>query len=224
MVIPGDFSGFLLAVDAKFDRNEGIQRPDESPGYSGQMRVLGSLIWGDLYALLNSQSSRLEDLWPLAMEHPNQVYVGPTVPWQRFFWRRQTAMRRVLLREVVEYAKKKLGIQTAPSSSTSGSAPDTGTSERTQNAADSLDPSSREIMRECFDAALCTHMRGEVQNFLRRSYHPHHVVLLNELMHLAPGEQPDLERIRQRLDEVDRQLAPRRRDDSSEDRDPSETK
>ena len=77
-------------------------------------------------------------------------------------------------------------------------------------------------MRECFDAALCTHMRGEVKNFLRRSYHPHHIALASELMDFAAGEDPDLERIRQRLDEVDRQLEQRRQDDSSEDGDASE--
>ena len=186
------------------------------------MRVLGSLIWDDFYALLNSQSSRLEDLWPLAMEHPNQVYVGPTVPWQRFIWKRQNAMRWVLLREVVEYVKKKLGVEPAPSSSTSGPASDTGIPETTENTSNPLDASSREMLWKCFDAAICTHMRGEVQNFFRRSDHPHHVVLASELMHIAPGEEPDLKRIRQRLDEVDRQLAQRQRDDSMEDGDPSE--
>lgn len=74
-------TGFVLAVDADYDAEEGIERPDESPGYNGQMRVLGSLVWGDLYALISSQSTHLDGLWPLAMNHPNQVYHGPTLPW-----------------------------------------------------------------------------------------------------------------------------------------------
>ncbi|GAB1209722.1 hypothetical protein APSETT445_008503 [Aspergillus pseudonomiae] len=78
----GDHSGFVLAVDAQYDPKEGIERPDESPGYYGQMRILGNLIWGDLYAMLSSQSALLEDLWPLAINHPNGVYTGPTVPMQ----------------------------------------------------------------------------------------------------------------------------------------------
>ncbi|KAJ5578669.1 uncharacterized protein N7459_007633 [Penicillium hispanicum] len=86
-LLPGDFTGFILAIDPSFDPAEGISRPDESPNYSGQMRILGSLVWGDLYALLESQSAGLEDLWPLAMHHPNQVYVGPTIPLQVSIWR-----------------------------------------------------------------------------------------------------------------------------------------
>ncbi|KAJ5248845.1 hypothetical protein N7468_000296 [Penicillium chermesinum] len=79
-ILPGDLNGFVLAVDPEYDSLEGIERPDESPGYSGQMHVLGSLVWGDLFALMVSQSTGLEGLWPLAMEHPNQVYHGPTLP------------------------------------------------------------------------------------------------------------------------------------------------
>ncbi|KAG0155022.1 hypothetical protein PDIDSM_595 [Penicillium digitatum] len=65
-LIPGEFAGFLLAVDPEFDPEEGITRPDESPGYNDQIRILGSLVWRDLYSLLCSQTSYLEDHWPLA--------------------------------------------------------------------------------------------------------------------------------------------------------------
>lgn len=107
--LPGDFAGFVLAVDPKFDPKEGISRPDESPGYQGQMRILGSLVWGDMFALLESQSAQLEDMWPLAIDHPNQVYVGPTVPLQVFKWRAQNAIRWNFLREGLNYAKRALG-------------------------------------------------------------------------------------------------------------------
>ncbi|KAE8385104.1 hypothetical protein BDV23DRAFT_188585 [Aspergillus alliaceus] len=53
-VPPGDFAGFVLAIDANYDPEEGIERPDESPGYYGQMRILGNLICVDLYAMLLS--------------------------------------------------------------------------------------------------------------------------------------------------------------------------
>jgi hypothetical protein len=106
---PRDFTGFLLAIDSSFDPEEGIERPDESPGYSGQMRILGSLIWGDLYSLLASQAARLEDIWPLATEHPNLVYVGPTIPLQRLSWVEHNGTRWPLLRAVVDYVKGKLG-------------------------------------------------------------------------------------------------------------------
>lgn len=46
----GDFTGFVLPVDAYYDPEGGADRPEESPGYHGQMRILGSLVWPDLYA------------------------------------------------------------------------------------------------------------------------------------------------------------------------------
>ncbi|KAL4924970.1 uncharacterized protein BDV17DRAFT_294917 [Aspergillus undulatus] len=77
---------FLLAIDPNYSAQEGPSRPDESPGYTGAMRITGSLIWGDLYALLETQSARLEELWPLAIYHPEQVYVGPVIPLQLCTW------------------------------------------------------------------------------------------------------------------------------------------
>ncbi|KAF3396416.1 hypothetical protein F1880_006588 [Penicillium rolfsii] len=106
---PSDFAGFVLAVDPSFDPQEGPSRPDESPGYNGHMRVLGGLVWGDLYALLESQSASLEDLWPLARHHPNQVYVGPPVPLQVYGWQSQNAFRWNFLREALKYAKRAVG-------------------------------------------------------------------------------------------------------------------
>ncbi|KAJ5183837.1 hypothetical protein N7492_001453 [Penicillium capsulatum] len=207
-VIPGDFLGFLLAVDPNFDPQEGIDRPDESPGYHGQMRVLGNLVWGDLYSLLESQSSLLEDMWPLAMEHPNQVYVGPTVPWQIFLWRKQNAIRQLSLREIVEYTKKTLGIETSivvPESSLQSSF-----ESRLPGGMSSLDQYSSAGIQMSFDAALRIHVRGQVLAFLHSSEHPHHAVIAEEMMSVAPDEEPDLERIRQRLDEVNHQLAEQR--------------
>lgn len=88
-VLKGDSAGFVLAIDPSFDPNIGVNRAEESPGYTGQMRVLGSLVWGDLYAILESQSAQLPELWPLAMHHPDQVYVGPVIPLQRYHWQAQ---------------------------------------------------------------------------------------------------------------------------------------
>lgn len=105
-VLPGDSTGFLLAVDPNFDADQEIERPEESPDYNGQMRVLGSLVWGDLYALLESQSARLPELWPLAMHHPEQVYVGPTIPLQRFHWQSQKEGQWKVLSDAMNYVGK----------------------------------------------------------------------------------------------------------------------
>ncbi|KAL3477331.1 hypothetical protein BJX99DRAFT_126711 [Aspergillus californicus] len=104
----GDFTGFVLAIDPGYDPKEGPNRPEESPGFQGQMRILGSLVWGELYAMLSSQSAILEDIWPLALDHPNQVYVGPVVPTQTEGWRTQNVLRAAMMRGVIDYAKAKI--------------------------------------------------------------------------------------------------------------------
>ena len=76
---PGQ-GGFILAIDTDFDPNDvDSHRPDESPGYKGTLRILSSLLWDDVSALILMQSQHLEDLWPLAMNHPRQVYEGPPI-------------------------------------------------------------------------------------------------------------------------------------------------
>lgn len=67
-----------MAIDADFDPNEvDDERSEESPGYSGVVRVLGSILWDDLSALVKTQTQHLFDVWPLAMNHPHNVYEGP---------------------------------------------------------------------------------------------------------------------------------------------------
>jgi hypothetical protein len=89
----GDFGGFVTAVEANFDPNNPGEHAEESPGFTGHMRVLGSLVWSDLYALGASQTAYPEDLWPLAMKHPWQVYVGPSVDLQRKMWKEVANMQ-----------------------------------------------------------------------------------------------------------------------------------
>jgi hypothetical protein len=74
---PEDDGGFVCVVDADFDPAEGLDRPEESPDYPGKFRVLGSLLWDDLSAVIASHTSSLASLWPLAMNHPDQIYTGP---------------------------------------------------------------------------------------------------------------------------------------------------
>ncbi|KAM0477559.1 hypothetical protein ACHAPX_005872 [Trichoderma viride] len=70
--------GFVMAIDIDFDPNApDDERSEESPGYSGVVRVLGSILWDDVGALVVTQTQHLSDLWPLAMNHPHSVYEGP---------------------------------------------------------------------------------------------------------------------------------------------------
>ena len=82
----GDFGGFVTAVDAPFDPADPGEHAEESPGFTGRMRVAGNLLWSDLFALGKMQAASAEDLWPLAMHHPWQMYVGPVVDRQRCAW------------------------------------------------------------------------------------------------------------------------------------------
>ncbi|KAJ5985830.1 hypothetical protein N7522_013026 [Penicillium canescens] len=226
MVIPGDFAGFLLAVDPDFDAKEGIERPDESPEYSGQMRVLGSLIWSDLYSLFSSQTAQLEDFWPLAMEHPNQVYVGPTVPWQLYTWRKQSQMRWELLREVVNYGRRNMGLPVpprppvpvrapestpAPSPATPPQQPEMPGADQ-DNCSASMNAANPPEERGPVNAALRTYMLSEFRRYLRANGQNVQAAMATELLGLQPGEQPDGERIRRLVDEEERRQEQRRRD------------
>ncbi|KAL7934005.1 hypothetical protein V8C35DRAFT_322167 [Trichoderma chlorosporum] len=70
--------GFVIAIDADHNPDEvDSERLEESPGYTGVMRILGSLLWDDVGPLMFMQTQYLLDLWPLAMHHPLGVYEGP---------------------------------------------------------------------------------------------------------------------------------------------------
>ncbi|KAF5671249.1 hypothetical protein FHETE_4219 [Fusarium heterosporum] len=65
----------VLAVDARYDPNEETD-DSESPGYQGTLRILGSLLWDELGALLVTQSALLVDLWPMVISDPENTYRG----------------------------------------------------------------------------------------------------------------------------------------------------
>ncbi|KAJ5539517.1 hypothetical protein N7513_007849 [Penicillium frequentans] len=209
MVLAGDFSGFVLAVDADFDPKVGISRPDESPGYTGQMRVLGGLVWGDLYASFASQSALLEDLWPLAIDHPNQVYVGPTTPMQVYVWRKQNAARWILLRELVEYAKRKMGMATSSTSTSSSTPTDPSSAANASNEAPQPTSASQagegSVPRPVADpdpinAQLRQVMLREFQRYLRRRDQHVPAVMVDEMLATPQGSNIDVDRLRRRVD------------------------
>ncbi|KAJ5771260.1 uncharacterized protein N7511_003311 [Penicillium nucicola] len=238
MVVPGDFTGFLLAVDPDFDPEEGIERPDESPEYSGQMRVLGSLIWSDLYSLFSAQAAQLEDFWPLAMEHPNQVYVGPTIPWQLYAWRKQSQIRWELIRELVNYRKRQMGQpelprppvptrepEPTPVPFAAAPVPPTSTSTSTpqpqqpgiprsnqNNLSASMEAANPPEERDPVDGALRAFMLNDFRRYLRERGQDVPAAMASELLSLQPGEQPDGERMQQRAIAEQQRQEQRRRD------------
>jgi hypothetical protein len=65
---------FVLAVDANYKPTN--EENVESPAYKGTLRILGSLLWDELGALLIMQSAFLEHLWPMAMHDAEGIYRG----------------------------------------------------------------------------------------------------------------------------------------------------
>lgn len=116
-LLAGDFQGYVLAVDTTFDDStttnetaDGTATPDsedEGLKYQGQMRILGNLVWSELFPLKMLQSVPLENFWPQAREHPNKVYTGSTVPSQVEPWKERNAMKTVMMDDFVEFLKGK---------------------------------------------------------------------------------------------------------------------
>ncbi|KAL4862523.1 hypothetical protein BDV12DRAFT_178725 [Aspergillus spectabilis] len=241
LVLPGDHTGFVLAVDGDYNEEEGgaHYRPDESPGYQGHMRMLGSLIWGDLYAMCSSQSAMLEDLWPLATEHPNMVYVGPTVPLQVKGWRIQNGIRGMLMRTMAEYARAKVDGRPWLTTTTSTSSGTTGPAHRRSNPATA--PASQPTLpilspnrafvpppeigpdpsrnADALGNELRTSMLFGFTRWLRERGQQSEAIMAEELMRVPPGQTPDLDNVHRRmvlegvLDEDDLHDAARRRRD-----------
>jgi hypothetical protein len=114
--LEGDFQGQVLAVDPDFDESaiasenadaakEGSQ--EGTVTYQGRMRILGNLVWSELYPMLMLQSVGLEHLWLQAREHPLKVYTGPTVPSQVEPWKATNAIKTHMMDSFVEFLKEK---------------------------------------------------------------------------------------------------------------------
>ena len=116
-LLKGDFQGFVLAVDPDFDKtvatNESAdgmanKNPqDEGLEFPGQVRIMGNLVWSELYPMLNRQSVGLQNLWLQAREHPMKVYTGLTVPSQIQPWKEMNAIKTHMMDSFVEFLKKK---------------------------------------------------------------------------------------------------------------------
>ncbi|KAL2839647.1 hypothetical protein BJY01DRAFT_27341 [Aspergillus pseudoustus] len=212
LVIPGDHTGFVVAVDGEYEEKGGPDRPDECPGYQGHMRILGNLVWGDLFAMLSSQSAIIEDIWPLALEHPNQVYVGPTVPLQIRGWRIQNEIRGMLMRTMAEYGKAKVDGRLWPANNNnSESTPSQPTSiprrhqrprpARPARPAPSFDPTGVPHLdgNPPIDDAMRTYLGFQFVRWLREEGRHREAILVEETMRVPPGQIPDMDNVHRRM-------------------------
>ncbi|KAJ5508996.1 hypothetical protein N7527_011139 [Penicillium freii] len=113
-LLKGDFQGHVLAVDADFDDSATVagDTADEDSQfevfeYPGRMRILGNLVWSELYPMLMLQSVVLQNFWLQAGAHPMKVYTGPTVPSQVEPWKERNAMKTLMMDSFVEFLKQK---------------------------------------------------------------------------------------------------------------------
>ncbi|KAF2016955.1 hypothetical protein BU24DRAFT_407044 [Aaosphaeria arxii CBS 175.79] len=89
----GDYGGYVKLIDTSAYDPRLIAAT--APGYPQQLRVLGTLIFDDVYPLMASLGHRPRDLWPSAVLHPNQVYVGHPVPVQQKSWEQMWKVREI---------------------------------------------------------------------------------------------------------------------------------
>lgn len=80
----GDRGGHVRLVDTLEYNQQMLDA--ESPGYRGELKVLSSLVFEDLYPVLATMALRPSNLWPLARLHRREVYVGHTIPSQEAWW------------------------------------------------------------------------------------------------------------------------------------------
>lgn len=221
---PGNTTGFVLAIDPEYDLEEGPERDDEIPGFLGHLRVLGSLIWGDLYAMLVSQSTLLEDLWPLAIDHPDYVYTGPLVPLVQDAWKLHNGIRGVFMREVCSFVKAKVEGReyvprpwpSSPSRQSQRQAQRTATSTTNPSISATGQPSSSDATdgSSLFDdpepepgpelssvnAAMRTYMLSEYARYLRQRGQHRRAIFAEELMRTPRGERPDMDAVLRRAE------------------------
>lgn len=79
-----------------------------APGYTGEVRVLSSLLFEEVYPLLADHAVRPMAMWPLARRHPRGVFVGHVVGTQERWWEFGRG-HGGLVGGFVEYLKRKKG-------------------------------------------------------------------------------------------------------------------
>ncbi|KAI1841577.1 hypothetical protein JX266_012230 [Neoarthrinium moseri] len=82
---PGNTGGFVLLTEAQPARSE--DRGNRDSDFDGTVRVLGSLLWDDVYAGMSVMALTPEDLWMMARLHPLQLYIGPLSKSQKQLFR-----------------------------------------------------------------------------------------------------------------------------------------
>ncbi|KAF2265558.1 hypothetical protein CC78DRAFT_514899 [Lojkania enalia] len=103
----GDMGGHVRLVDTAVYDPQLIK--EVSPGFTGDFKVLTTLVFDELYPLLVSLTQRPLDLWPLARLHPHSTYVGQTVQSQEDEWELQRDLKANMLSSFFNYLRMQQG-------------------------------------------------------------------------------------------------------------------
>lgn len=107
--------GHVRLVDAVSDKLPQDVIDASCPGYKGQVKVLSSLVFEEVYPLLATLSLRPYGLWPVARLHAREVYVGTTDASQEGWWEWNRIDRAVTARFFEDLRKKKAALLTRQS-------------------------------------------------------------------------------------------------------------
>jgi len=123
MIAPYGDRGYILVVEADFDPNHPEARLDESPGYKGQLKVLGNLLWSDIFSQSFFGTQYIQVLWPCAMLHPNKVYSGPVVGTQLVQWEFERTLRQAIFPDFLQMLRERQAIEESGERPNFGEAP-----------------------------------------------------------------------------------------------------
>ncbi|OAK99959.1 hypothetical protein IQ06DRAFT_294337 [Phaeosphaeriaceae sp. SRC1lsM3a] len=82
----GDNGGHVRLIDTAYEQLPRDLIDHTAPGYRGEMKVLSTLVFEELYPLIATFSMRPHTLWPCARLHPREVYVGTSDSAQEGWW------------------------------------------------------------------------------------------------------------------------------------------
>lgn len=82
----GDNGGHVRLVDTTYESLPRDLVDQTAPGYKGEMKILSTLVFEEIYPLVATMSMRPHTLWPCARLHPREVYVGTSDSAQEGWW------------------------------------------------------------------------------------------------------------------------------------------
>ncbi|KAL4977569.1 hypothetical protein BDW66DRAFT_158689 [Aspergillus desertorum] len=192
----------------------------DTPSYasykSASYAKLRSLVSGDLFGMLASRCSILEDLWPLAIDHPDQVYAGPLVPLIVKFWRIHNGTRGILMNEMTEYIKAKVEGREwpipNPEAGKSSHQANTNTSGNTNtgttggNESNNAGGTPRRFLPELVppvnpaENATHTYMMFQFARYLRRNGQAEQAIIVEQTLRTPRVELLDMDEVRRRME------------------------